>query len=93
MDATTSNDIGSCRPTMLRPFAWGQKFDWFQTLRSTSPNNMQQGVLTDTTCNFKQCWELFVNNVVSVCFHSYQSYLVKSEQLNGTNCVEISLMH
>ena len=28
---------------------------------------MQQGVQTDATCNTQQCWELFANNVASVC--------------------------
>ena len=36
-------------------------------LCSTTPNNMQQGVQTDATCNIQQCWELLVNNVASVC--------------------------
>ena len=40
-----------------------EKFDRFQTL----PNNMQQGVQTDATCNIQQCWELLANNVASVC--------------------------
>jgi len=40
-----------------------EKFDRFQTLR----NNMQQGVQTDATCNIQQFWELWVNNVASVC--------------------------
>ena len=61
--ATTPNNAGSCKPTMLRPFARGEKFDRFQTLR----NNTQEGVQTDATCNIQQCWELLVNNVASVC--------------------------
>ena len=28
---------------------------------------MQQGVQKDVTCNSLQCWELFANNVASVC--------------------------
>ena len=40
-----------------------EMFDRFQTSR----NNMQQGEPTDATCNIKQCWELLVNNVASVC--------------------------
>ena len=28
---------------------------------------MQQSVQTDATCNIQQCWELWVNNVASVC--------------------------
>ena len=42
--ATTPNNVGSCKPTMLRPFARGEKVDRFQTLR----NNTQQH---PTTCN------------------------------------------
>ena len=42
--ATAPNNVGSCKPTMLRPFARGEKFDPFQTLR----NNTQQH---PTTCN------------------------------------------
>ena len=34
---------------------------------TTTPNNMQQSVQTDTTCNIQQCWEFLANNVVSVC--------------------------
>ena len=33
---------------------------------ATSPNNMQQDVQTDTTCNIQQCWELLANNVLSI---------------------------
>ena len=48
-----------------------EKFDWFQTFRAeqraTTSNNMQQSVQTDATCNIQQCWELFVNNVASIC--------------------------
>ena len=36
-------------------------------LCATTPNNMQEGVQTDATCNIQQCWELLVNNVASVC--------------------------
>ena len=43
-----------------------EKFDWFQTLATTS-NNMQKGTQTDATCNIQQGWELLANNVASVC--------------------------
>ena len=33
----------------------------------TTPNNMQQGLQTDATCNTKQCWELLANIVASFC--------------------------
>ena len=32
-------------------------------LRLTTPNNMQQGVQTDATCNTQQCWVLLANKV------------------------------
>ena len=34
-------------------------------LCATTPNNMQQGVQRDATCNIQQCPELLTNNVVS----------------------------
>ena len=36
-------------------------------LCATTPNNTQQGVQTDATCNIQQGWELVANNVASVC--------------------------
>ena len=58
--ATTPNNVGSCKPTMLRPFARGEKFDRFQTLR----NNTQQH---PTTCNrmCKRTQHVTFNNVGS----------------------------
>ena len=58
--ATTSNNVGSCKPTMLRPFPRGEKFDWFQTLH----NDMQQH---PTTCNrvCKRTQHVTCNNVGS----------------------------
>ena len=56
-----------------------EKFDRFQTLR----NNMQQGVQTDATCNIQQCWELFANNVGSVCTGLYTNRHVKLWLKNG----------
>ena len=63
---------------------------WFKSLNgfklcAKTPNNMQQGVQTDATCNIQQCWELLVNIVASVftglniypnstcleCFHGF----------------------
>ena len=40
-DATTPNNVGSCWPTMLRPFARGEKFDNFK-LCATTPNKTQE---------------------------------------------------
>ena len=34
---------------------------------AATPNNMQQGVRTDATCNIQQYWKLLANNVASVC--------------------------
>ena len=34
---------------------------------ATTPNNTQQGVQTEATCNIQQCWDLIANNVASVC--------------------------
>ena len=34
---------------------------------STTPDNRQQDVQTDTTCNIQQFWELLANNVAFVC--------------------------
>ena len=58
--ATTPSNVGSCKPTMLRPFARGEKFDRFQTLR----NNTQQH---PTTCNrvCKRTQHVTSNNVGS----------------------------
>ena len=36
-------------------------------LCATTPNDMQQGEQTDSTCNIQQCWELLANNLASVC--------------------------
>ena len=51
----------------------------------TNPNNMQQGVQMDATCNTQQCWELLANNVASVCtglknYRSQQSIKIKLAQ-------------
>ena len=58
--ATTPNNAGSCRPTMLRPIARGYTFDRFQTLR----HNTQQH---STTCNrvCKRTQHVTSNNVGS----------------------------
>ena len=55
-------------------------------------SNMQQGVQTDTTCNFQQCWDLLANNALQGAFID-QCYFVKSDELTGTNYVETSLIH
>ena len=48
--------VGSC---------WLKSLTGFK-LCATTPNNMQQAVQTDATCNI-QHWELLANNVASVC--------------------------
>ena len=59
-------------PTKLG--SWLNSLTGFQPF----PNNSQQhatdiqlhattGVQTDATCNIQQCWELFANNIASVC--------------------------
>ena len=40
-------------------------------LCATTPNNLQQSVQTDATCNIRQYWELLANSVVSVCTGLY----------------------
>ena len=40
-------------------------------LCATTPNNSQQSVQTDATCNIRQYWELLANSVVSVCTGLY----------------------
>ena len=42
-----------------------QKSDRFK-LCAAFPNNMQQGVQTDGTCNIQQGWKMLANNVASV---------------------------
>ena len=42
---------------------------------STTRNNMEKGVQTDTTCNIQQCWELLANNAASVCTGLKASYV------------------
>ena len=49
-DATTPNNVGSC---CVR-FHAAQRLTSFK-LCATTPNNMQQGVQTDATCNIQQC--------------------------------------
>ena len=50
-------NVGSC---------WLKSLTGFKPCATTS-NNMQQGVKTDATCNIQHCWELFANDVASVC--------------------------
>ena len=35
-------------------------------LCATTPNNMQQGVQINATCNIHQCWELLANNAILI---------------------------
>ena len=59
---TTPKNVGSrCVCLHLAKSLTGFK------LNATTPNNMQQGVQTNETCNIQQCWELLANNVTSVC--------------------------
>ena len=37
--ATTPNNVGSCKPTMLRPLARGEKFDRCQTFRNNTQHH------------------------------------------------------
>ena len=48
-------NVGSCWFKSLTGFKLGAK----------TPNNTQQVVQTDATCNIQQCWELLVNIVAS----------------------------
>ena len=34
---------------------------------ATTPNKTQKDMQMEATCNIQQCWELFANNVASVC--------------------------
>ena len=56
------NIVGSCSVR----FHAAKSLTGFK-LSGTTPNNMQQGVQTDATCNRQQCWELLANNVAFVC--------------------------
>ena len=60
--ANGCNIVGSC---YVR-FHVAKSLTGFK-LSATTPNNMQQGVQTDATCNRQQCWELLANNVAFVC--------------------------
>ena len=59
----SKRNVGSCLLKSLTGFK----------LCVITPNNMQQGVLRDPTCNIQQRWELLANSVASVCagLHSY----------------------
>ena len=76
--ATTPNNVGSCKPTMLRPFARGYKFERFQTLR----NNTQQH---PTPCNrvCKRTQHVTSNNVGS-CWSTMLRPFARS--LERTSC-------
>ena len=53
-DATTPNIV------------WAKTLTGFK-LCATTPNNTQQGVQTDPTCNIQQCLELLAYNVAFIC--------------------------
>ena len=63
-------------PTFLRYASGNQRTKemlgcWLSSLTNlklctTTPNNMQQGVQRDETCNIQQCRQLLANNVASV---------------------------
>ena len=58
-------------------------------LCATIPNNTQEGVQKDATCNIEQCWESFANNVASVWRalrnHSTSSPEVDSQKATTAN--------
>ena len=54
---TEQKNVGSC---------WLKSLTSFK-LCATTPNNIQQGLQTDATCNIQQCWELLTNDVAIVC--------------------------
>ena len=66
-------NLSNVGPTMLGlvAFVWTWLKVWpashFSQQLPTTLINMQQGVQTDVTCNIQQYWELFANNVASVC--------------------------
>ena len=45
---------------------------------------MKQGVQTDTTSNFQQCWELLANNVASVCMGLKKNKAGSQESKNSS---------
>ena len=80
---------------MLRVFAWGKTFDWFQRLTGfrlcattsipTTLNNMQQGVQNETVLGVvgQQC-----------CVHLQRSFVDQSYSVKkSTNNVKISLIN
>ena len=57
----------ACKRTQQLPtlLAVAKRLTGFK-LCATTPNNTQQGVQTNATCNIQQCWELLANYVASV---------------------------
>ena len=49
---------------------------------------MQQGVQTDATRDIQQCWELLVNNVVSVCTQRKTPEERKSAKFGQAACLD-----
>ena len=76
MSVCHPNNVGRAvqtDPTFLRYASGNQgtKEKMFSSLTNlklctTTPNNMQQGVQRDETCNIQQCRQLLANNVASV---------------------------
>ena len=67
-DATAPNNVGSCCARLHV----AKRLTSFK-LCATTPNNMQQGVQTDETCNIQLRWELLGNNVASVYLRIYST--------------------
>ena len=95
-DATTPNNVGSCWHTILCPFA--KSLTSFK-LCTTTPNNMQQGVQMDETCNIQQCLEFFCQQccVRSLRLHANRHNIVDQQLptlLDVTCCVRLhTLLH
>ena len=70
------NIVGSCSVR----FHAAKSLTGFK-LSGTTPNNMQQGVQTDATCNRQQCWELlaiaFVCTGLNVLMLSEKNFFAK----------------
>ena len=93
------NDSQHCWPTMLGVVAsvcicmllkvWPVS-NFAQQLRKTC-NSMQKGVQTNAICNIQQCWELLVNNVVSVCTHGAYGFRNLPSPFPGARAIRHSV--
>ena len=45
---------------------------------------MKQGVQTDTTSNFQQCWDLLANNVAAICMRLKKNKAGNQESKNSS---------